>query len=194
MIKRIYVLLLILMLAVTGCSPTEKITGKTGDVTDVTGKDLPAAADIQDPNLKTEEFVVYRVPKNGEMRLVPEKVKYAVGKKSREEAALDALIYTDPVQKTLENLFPAGTKVLGVKVKDGIAYVDFNKKFAEKGQGSYSEMMMINAVVCTLTELPGIKEVKFLIEGKDIETISGHMDLLDPLTRNPELLKNTGAK
>ena len=27
------------------------------------------------------------------------------------------------------------------------------------------------------------------MEGKDIDTISGHMDLLDPLTRNPDVLK-----
>lgn len=189
MLKKIYVLLLILMLAAAGCSPTEKITGKTGEVTDVTGKDRPMVADVQDPNLKTETFTVYRVPKNGEMRLVPEKVKYAAGKKTKEEAALDALLHTDPVEKTLENLFPAGTKVLSVTVKGDTAIVDFNKKFAEKGQGSYTEMMMVNAVVSTLTELPGIKKVKFLAEGKDIDTISGHMDLLDPLTRDPELLK-----
>lgn len=49
--------------------------------------------------------------------------------------------------------------------------------------------MMVNAVVCTLTEIPEIKKVKFLVDGKDIDTISGHMDLTEPLTRNPDVLK-----
>ena len=54
--------------------------------------------------------------------------------------------------------------------------------------------MMVNAVVCTLTEFPEIKKVKFLVEGKEIDTISGHMDLLDPLTRNPDVLPKPGNK
>jgi hypothetical protein len=28
-----------------------------------------------------------------------------------------------------------------------------------------------------------------LVDGKEVDTISGHMDLLDPLTRNPDVLK-----
>lgn len=76
-------LLLILFVVMAGCSPTEKITGKTGDVTDVTGKSSPVITDTNNPELKRVEIVVYRVPKNGEMNLVPEKVKYAMGKKHR---------------------------------------------------------------------------------------------------------------
>jgi spore germination protein GerM len=79
--------------------------------------------------------------------------------------------------------------VISVKVSGDTATVDFNQNFASRGQGSYTERMMVNAVVCTLTEFPEIKKVKFLVEGKDIDTISGHMDLLDPLTRNPDVLK-----
>ena len=131
----------------------------------------------------------YRVQKNGEEILIPEKVRYAAGKKSREEAALEALIHTDPVSKQLTNLFPPGTDVHSVKVQGDTATADFNQNFASRGQGSYTERMMVNAVVCTLTEFPEIKKVKFLVDGKEIDTISGHMDLLDPLTRNPDVLK-----
>ena len=182
-------LLLILFVVMAGCSPTEKITGKTGDVTDVTGKSSPVITDTNNPELKRVEIVVYRKKKNGEMNLVPEKVKYAMGKKTPAEAALDALVNTDPVAKTLTNLFPSGTKIRSVTVKGDTARVDFNQAFAAKGQGSYGEYMMVNAVVCTLTEIPEIKKVKFLVDGKDIDTISGHMDLTEPLTRNPDVLK-----
>ena len=190
MLKKIGLLLmLVLLLAVTGCEPTEKLTGKKGEVKDVTGQKDPITTVVKDPNPLTKEYVVYRVQKNGEEILIPEKVRYAAGKKSREEAALEALIHTDPVSKQLTNLFPPGTDVHSVKVQGDTATADFNQNFASRGQGSYTERMMVNAVVCTLTEFPEIKKVKFLVDGKEIDTISGHMDLLDPLTRNPNEIK-----
>ncbi len=195
MLKKISMLLMIvLLLAVTGCEPTEKLTGKQGEVKDVTGQKNPVTTELKDPNPLTKEFVVYRVQKNGEEILIPEKVRYAAGKKSREEGALEALINTDPVSKQLTNLFPPGTQVISVKVSNDLATVDFNQNFASRGQGSFNERMMVNAVVCTLTEFPEIKKVKFLVEGKEIDTISGHMDLLDPLTRNPDVLPKPGNK
>lgn len=203
MLKKICMLLmLVLLLAVTGCEPTEKLTGKKGEVKDVTGQKGSVTTEVKDPNPLTKEFVVYRVQKNGEQILIPEKVRYAAGKKTKEEGALEALIHTDPVSKQLMNLFPAGTQVRSVKTDGDTVTVDFNQNFASRGQGSFNERMMVNAIVCTLTEFPEIKKVKFLVEGKDIETISGHMDLLDPLTRNPDVLakpekqkdKKTGDK
>ena len=195
MLKKICLLLmLVLLLGLTGCEPTEKLPGKKGDVKDVTGQKNPVTTVVKDPNPLTKEFVVYRVQKNGEEILIPEKVRYAAGKKSREEGALDALIHTDPVSKQLMNLFPPGTDVRSVKVEGDTATVDFNQNFASQGQGSFTERMMVNAVVCTLTEFPEIKKVKFLVEGKDIDTISGHMDLLEPLKRNPDVLKKADKK
>ena len=195
MLRKISLLLmLVLLLTVMGCEPTEKLTGKQGEVKDVTGQKNPVTTVVKDPNPLTKEFVVYRVQKNGEEILIPEKVRYAAGKKTREEAALDALIHTDPVSKQLTNLFPPGTDVHSVKVQGDTATVDFNQNFASRGQGSYTERMMVNAVVCTLTEFPDIKKVKFLVDGKEIDTISGHMDLLDPLTRNPDVLKKPEKK
>ena len=94
MLKKIGLLLmLVLLLAVTGCEPTEKLTGKKGEVKDVTGQKDPITTVVKDPNPLTKEYVVYRVQKNGEEILIPEKVRYAPGKKTREEAAVEALIH-----------------------------------------------------------------------------------------------------
>jgi spore germination protein GerM len=35
--------------------------------------------------------------------------------------------------------------------------------------------------VNTLTGLPGLEKVKFLIEGKELETLAGHMELSEPV-------------
>ncbi|MGI6263496.1 MAG: GerMN domain-containing protein [Succiniclasticum sp.] len=183
MVKKLAMLLvLVLALVVGGCVQTEQRTGTTGSVTDVTGTST-GLAEQSDPNLKRVDLTVYRVQKNGDTHLIPETVKYAPGTKTLAEAAMDALVNTAPTSKKLMNVFPKGTKVLGVKVDGDTATVNFNKAFASRGQGSYNEMMMVNAVVCTLTELKGIKQVRFLVEGKPIDTISGHEDLGEPLKR-----------
>jgi len=186
MTRKILALILALtfMLAAAGCK---------NETAPSAPSDKPAAAgEKTDKEKKSEkkmvEFTLWRVPKNGGPQLVAERIKTDDTGKDRALAALEALVYTKPLSDKLVNLFPEGTKVLGVKVKDGVADVDFNAAFAKKTQGSYNELMMVNQVVATLTELDGIKKVRFLVEGREIDTIGGHMDLIDPLERDKDLL------
>ena len=79
--------------------------------------------------------------------------------------------------------------MLSLKIdKNGTAYADFSKELAKKGQGSYGEMMLCYAITNTLTEFKEIKRVQILVEGKKMITLSGHMDVEDPLERNKTLL------
>lgn len=180
----VWMVMLLVLLLVAGCS-------EQGQFNPVKPPEPAKAVEQKPKDIKTQDFTVYRVPKNGAEILVPEKVKFAVGtaNTNQAETALKALVNTEPTSKTTQNLFPAGTKVDGVKVKDGIAYADFNKAFAKKGQGSYSEVMMVNAIVATLTEVPGVKKVQILVEGQKITTLNGHLDLEEPLERNDSFLK-----
>ena len=54
--------------------------------------------------------------------------------------------------------------------------------------GSTGEEMLIGSIVNTLTDFPEVQKVQILIEGASVETLSGHMDLSEPLTRMTELL------
>ena len=49
--------------------------------------------------------------------------------------------------------------------------------------------MLVGSIVNTLTEFPEVKKVQILIDGTHVETLSGHMDLSEPLVRMTELLK-----
>ena len=136
------------------------------------------------------EVTVYRTPVSGEEYLLPEKVQLTAGKMSAPEAALTALVTGKPQESSkLENLFPQGTVVRSLKLENGIAYVDFSKEIRNIPQGSYTELMLTTAIVNTLTEFPEIKKVQILIEGKQVASLKGHTDLLDPLERNTTLLK-----
>lgn len=47
--------------------------------------------------------------------------------------------------------------------------------------------MLVGSIVDTLTEFPEVKRVQILIDGKAIESLSGHMDLTQPLARMKQL-------
>ena len=49
--------------------------------------------------------------------------------------------------------------------------------------GSTGEEFLINSVVDTLTEFDEVKQVQFLIDGQEVETLAGHMDLSEPIKR-----------
>lgn len=138
---------------------------------------------------KQISFVVYRAAADGSEKLLPEKITMADNGKSLPENALTALITTKPQDARMDDVVPIGTKVLGLKVDpDGTAYADFSEEIAKNSQGSYSEMMMCYAIANTLTEFPEIQRVQIMVKGKKVVSLSGHMDLEDPLTRNESLL------
>lgn len=69
-----------------------------------------------------------------------------------------------------EGLYPTlspETKVISVEVTEGVAYVNMSAGFVEKNKGDIEkEFAAVYSVVQTLTELPEIEGVQFLIEGK----------------------------
>ena len=90
----------------------------------------------------------------------------------------------------LLSVVPSGTKVRNISIKDNIAYVDFNDKLIKNNTGgSASEILLVAAIVNTLTEFHNIEKVQILVEGKKIDTISGHMDIGEPLSRSEKIIK-----
>ena len=55
--------------------------------------------------------------------------------------------------------------------------------------GSVSELLTIYTIVNALTvNLPTIKSVQLLVEGKEVDTLAGHIDLRQPIAQNPDLI------
>ena len=105
------------------------------------------------------------------------------------KAAVEALLAgTD--DKRLTTVFPKKTKLLKVAVSGSTARVDFDKNLtAGFVGGSTGEEMLVGSLVNTLTEFPEIKKVQLLVEGKEIDSLSGHLDLSKPVSRMSELIK-----
>lgn len=89
----------------------------------------------------------------------------------------------------LRPTLPAGVKVLGVTIADGVATVNFARELKEKfGGGSTGEIMLVYSVVNTLTEFENVKGVALQVEGQPLPTL-GHLDMTRPLPRRPDLIK-----
>ncbi len=173
--KIILLMLLLCALVCVGCDSLVKDEPKN----------TPAATE----QVKNISFIIYRADASGNDKLLPEKITMKDNGKSLPENALEALVSTKPQDARMEDVIPVGTKVRSLKISaDGTAVADFSKELSKRGQGSYGEMMLTYAIVNTLTEFPEIKRVQILVEGKPVTSISGHMDLTEPLTRNETLL------
>lgn len=71
------------------------------------------------------------------------------------------------------SFLPKDAKVLSVKIENGIATVDFDRKILTANVGSEGEELGIYQIVNTLTEFPTIEAVRFTVEGKSSGTIEG---------------------
>jgi hypothetical protein len=95
--------------------------------------------------------------------------------KATATAAMTAVLAgpNDAEQKaSISTTIPAGTQLLDLTVKSGVATVDLSREF-ESGGGSASVLGRLAQVVYTLTQFPTIKSVVFEVEGQPVTTFSG---------------------
>jgi len=84
----------------------------------------------------------------------------------------------------LLSAIPPETRLIQAYVtKDGTAYVDFSREFAEKHpSGTSAEMETIYAVVDSLAyNLTSVKKVCLLVDGEERETLAGHIAINRPI-------------
>lgn len=128
-------------------------------------------------------------PRSDGTGLVAVRRTVSTEKDDKYTAAMKSLL-TGTKEKGQTNVFPKKAKLRSIVVKDGIATVDFSKELQTNfSGGSTGEEMLIGSIVNTLTDFPEVQKVSILIDGSAVETLSGHMDLSEPLTRMTELLK-----
>ncbi|TGE32566.1 GerMN domain-containing protein [Desulfosporosinus sp. Sb-LF] len=90
----------------------------------------------------------------------------------------------------LEKPLPQGTTLLSASVSaDGVATLNLSKEFQKNFHGGSSgELMTMYSIVNTLTTLPTIQSVQFLLEGKKLDGILGNLDTSLPLKPNTSLI------
>lgn len=167
-----------------GCSDEQKGTSSPAAQTEqMQDQEKSAAAEPK------ELMVNVYYPRSDGTGLVAVRRMVSTEKDDKYTAAMKSLL-TGTKEKGQTNVFPKKAKLRSIVVKDGIATVDFSKELQTNfSGGSTGEEMLIGSIVNTLTDFPEVQKVSILIDGSAVETLSGHMDLSEPLTRMTELLK-----
>lgn len=73
---------------------------------------------------------------------------------------------------------PAGTRLLGISIKKGVATVDLTSHY-QSGGGSLSMKARLAQVVYTLTQFPTVRAVLFHLDGEPVNVFSGEGIVLD---------------
>ena len=182
--------MLLALLLVAGCDADDK--SKSGGAP---AADKPAAADTKDAGTKKDapkkaekiSIKVYYPDDNG-MKLIAETRTVETTQDGKYKAALESLL-SGTKAKGMVNIIPKKAKLKSVKVKNGIATVDFSEDLVKNfAGGSTGEEMLAGSIVNTLTEFPEVKSVQIIIEGKEVDSLAGHLDTSKPLKRMTELL------
>jgi len=150
---------------------------------------------VQPPNdpMISEKITLY-FSDDQAMYLIPETREITVNKDTRTAVTVAEAIVKELIAGPADTKFiatiPKEAKLLSVKITDKIAYVDFSEEIKSKHPGgSTGELMTLNSLVNSLTELPEIQKVQILINGQNVETLAGHADLTQPLMRDETVIK-----
>lgn len=84
-------------------------------------------------------------------------------------------------------VLPLETKLRGVFLcNDGLILVDLTREVSDQHPGGLTqEVATVYAIVNSLTEnIPAILKVQILIDGRESETLAGHVDISKPITQD----------
>ena len=87
----------------------------------------------------------------------------------------------------LASAVPRGTTLRSVFISDhGDAFVDLTGEVTSRHTGgALDELFTVYSIVNALTvNLPAITRVQILVDGKEVDTLAGHVDLRHPLQKN----------
>ncbi|MEQ1911089.1 MAG: GerMN domain-containing protein [Vicinamibacterales bacterium] len=126
---------------------------------------------------------------------VEREVPYADPTESQARRILDAQFA--PVSAPLVSAIPVGTAVRAVFLTpQGTAFVDLSPEIAAQHPGgSLNELLTVYTIVQALTtNLPAVTSVQVLVDGKEVDTLAGHLDMKYPLPRADEWVAESPAR
>ncbi len=92
--------------------------------------------------------------------------------------------------------FPEGVSLRELFITpQGLAFVDLSQELITNHPGgTCAEELTIYSLANTLiTNFPAVKRVRILVEGREIQSLAGHLDLSKSFGRGPEWLEQTSG-
>jgi germination protein M len=154
--------------------------------------DVPPGA-VSEPPSSTESVPAGRI----QIKL------YVLSSSGRELATeTEEILYSPSIQQQAKEvvrllLRRSGTIPRGVSLRElfitsqGVAYLDLSRELVSNHTGGSSgeELTVFSLSQTLIANFPAVKTVKILVEGREIQTLAGHMDLTIPYGRAPQYLQ-----
>ena len=150
----------------------------------------PAATTTEGPvqageTRRIQALLFYVTDDGSELQAATHEVLYGATPVEQARHIIDAQLQPPPAGRL--SAIPQGTQVRSVFVgSKGDAYVDLSPEVRTNHTGgSLNEALTVFTLVNALTSnLPGITSVQILIDGREVDSLAGHLDLRHPLSRN----------
>ncbi|WP_182185620.1 GerMN domain-containing protein [Pectinatus frisingensis] len=184
-------LLVIGLLITAGCGTGQENSQSEQQNNQITANglaDTKSKSSASGQQLKKVKLIIYFPNENGEKLLAADRTVNLAGT-DKYSAAVNELLQ-GPKKGEGTNVIPKNTQLLNTGIDNaGIVTVNFNNAFVKNFTGgSTGELMLIGSIVDTLTNFQEVKAVRFYVEGKPLDALSGHMDLTAPVTRIKNIL------
>ena len=168
-------------------SVLERLTTRVDEAAVVTSKPAPS----ETPHIAATVF--YAAPEGDALMPIRREVPLAEGVVAQGRQILTTQL--EPPPSPYISAIPAGTTLRAFYVSDkGDAFVDLSGMSAGHPGGSLAELLTVYAIVNAVTaNLPAVQRVQILIDGKEVDTIAGHVDVRRPLVRDTSLVREGEA-
>jgi len=128
---------------------------------------------------------------------------YVLARSGRELATeTEEILYSASLQQQAKEvvrllLRRSGAIPRGVSLRElfitsqGVAYLDLSQELVSNhpGGSSAEELTVFSLSQTLIANFPAVKTVRILVEGREIQTIAGHLDLTIPYGRAPSYLR-----
>ena len=145
----------------------------------VASPDAPPAA----PKIRVRLY--YLAPSGTSLQVAEREVEASDAPAIQARRIIEAQL--TPPAPPLMSAIPSGTTLRNLYFdSSGIAYVDLSGEVTSAHPGgSLAEILTVYSVVNALAEnLPAVSGVQILIDGREVDTLAGHVDLRRPLQKN----------
>ncbi len=184
------VIMILLLSFTAGCTLFNSSTDLKPEKSDtnVTEKNETTPPVNPKPSLEEETVFLY-FSDDQALYLKPEERIVTRGGRPLAQILIEEII-KGPQKEGLHKTIPSEAKLISMEVVNGVAFVNFSEEMKTKHWGgSVGERMTIQSVAHTLTQLPDIEKVQFLIEGKTEEAIWGHGYTGEPIAPAKDILE-----
>jgi germination protein M len=155
----------------------------TGCIAEPTAEEPGPGEPIVSPKPRegSMEITLYFADATG-IEVVPEERQ--VPKDGEPERTIVTELIKGPKDTLLYGTWPRDITPISVETIGGITYVNMPREVLNKIQGANSEMLAVESLVKSLTDLPGVRAVQILVEGQKEQTLSGDFPIFEPVYRS----------